>query len=770
MIDHGLYIHVAQKLAESYSRVQYFCPWTESGFPSSKRRQIGTGIEGVERVFDLWDAVGDADLVVVTDVYYHDLVQYLREQGKPVWGAGKAEALEVERYATKRLMQSLGMNVIPYEAIEGVTALWRYVSNKEDVWIKGSKTRGDLETFHWINEHVSAPRLEKLLRDLGPRRHSMEFIVEPSIPGVEFGYDGYCVDGRFGSVALYGPEAKDAGYVGRVIGFNDLPEVILTPTLELAETMGKLGCRGFYSNEVRISTEPNEEFEIPAGTEFLIDPAMRCGSPPSECYSEDTEILTDEGWKLFQDLNRREKVATLNPVTKEIEYHRPVRYQRYWYDGELVNLTSRKRTVDLLVTPNHSVWAYTRDSRRKGVLKRFRADELRDIRIIPRTGIWQGTEEAAFEVPAYQNEWATGRNFCIKRRCSLPAVTVPMETWLAFLGLYLSEGSTGRGHVEVTQFGSRKERMGAMLAKLPFAVSESKTGFTISDMRLVVYVKQLGARAAEKCVPQFVKGLSPRLINIFLDAYTLGDGSWTNGRRVITTSSRQMVDDLQELFFKAGSLATYKLQHAAGTAMAIGDKEFITRRATYQVGERPKWTHTAVRMDRDGPLPRVPYRGYVYDVTAQNHILYVRRNGKPLWSGNSYIELFSNWDEVIWAGANGEVVDLQPVAKFVAQIVLKSDWVTENEYLPVHFDDDMRWLKLHNFCVLDGEYTVVPQDFPEFGSVIAIGDTQEQAEQLCLERAGKVEALDLDWNKGVFDEIHETITQASAVGIDWENE
>lgn len=110
VIDHGLYIHVAQKLAESYGRVMYFSPWTESGFPSSKRRQIGTGIENVERVFDLWDAVGEADLVVSCDVYYHDLVEYLRAAGKPVWGAGRAEALEVERAATKRLMQSLDLD------------------------------------------------------------------------------------------------------------------------------------------------------------------------------------------------------------------------------------------------------------------------------------------------------------------------------------------------------------------------------------------------------------------------------------------------------------------------------------------------------------------------------------------------------------------------------------------------------------------------------------------------------------------------------------
>lgn len=419
VLDHGLYIHVAQKLAESYKRVMYFSPWTEGGFPSSKRRQIGCGIEGVERVFDLWDAVGEADLIVACDVYYHDVVQYLREAGRPVWGAGKAEALEVERYATKQLMESLGMNVIPYQAVEGVTALWRYLADKEDLWIKGSNTRGDLETFHWINGHVSAPRLEKLLRDIGPRRYSMEFIIEPTISGVEFGYDGYCVDGCFSAIALYGPEAKDAGYVGRVVSFDDLPNLIRQPTLELAGTMGQLICRGFYSNEIRIADEGSEEFKIPPGTPFLIDPAMRCGSPPSE----------------------------------------------------------------------------------------------------------------------------------------------------------------------------------------------------------------------------------------------------------------------------------------------------------------------------------------------------------------SYIELFSNWDEVIWAGANGEVVDLLPTAKFAAQIVLKSDWVSENEYLPVHFPDDIaRWVKLHNCCILDGEYTVVPQDFPEFGSVVGLGNTQVEAERHCIEHAKQIEAIDLDWRRDVFDEIHKVIADGRTVGIDWEGE
>ncbi len=29
------------------------------------------------------------------------------------------------------------------------------------------------------------------------------------------------------------------------------------------------------------------------------------------CYDNETEILTEEGWKFFKDLNKNEKVATL---------------------------------------------------------------------------------------------------------------------------------------------------------------------------------------------------------------------------------------------------------------------------------------------------------------------------------------------------------------------------------------------------------------------------------------------------------------------------
>lgn len=84
-----------------------------------------------------------------------------------------------------------------------------------------------------------------------------------------------------------------------------------------------------------------------------------------ECYSDDTEVLTDNGWKLFKDIDKRnDKVFTLNMRTKEIELQKPLRY--YEHDAkEMVHFFNNK--VDLLVTPDHNmlVAKYRPDRKRK---------------------------------------------------------------------------------------------------------------------------------------------------------------------------------------------------------------------------------------------------------------------------------------------------------------------------------------------------------------------------------------------------------------------
>jgi len=74
-----------------------------------------------------------------------------------------------------------------------------------------------------------------------------------------------------------------------------------------------------------------------------------------ECYDKKTEILTSEGWKLFSELNKKEKVLTLNLETKEKEWQLPLDYQTYDHNREMYEIVLEDGT-ELLVSPEHRVY------------------------------------------------------------------------------------------------------------------------------------------------------------------------------------------------------------------------------------------------------------------------------------------------------------------------------------------------------------------------------------------------------------------------------
>ena len=71
-----------------------------------------------------------------------------------------------------------------------------------------------------------------------------------------------------------------------------------------------------------------------------------------DCYSDDTSILTPNGWKLFKDLTDNDLVAqVLDNGT--YEFVKPLKKQVYNYDGNMYHFTDSKGKLDILVTPDH---------------------------------------------------------------------------------------------------------------------------------------------------------------------------------------------------------------------------------------------------------------------------------------------------------------------------------------------------------------------------------------------------------------------------------
>ncbi|MBU4502932.1 MAG: GDP-mannose 4,6-dehydratase, partial [Nanoarchaeota archaeon] len=81
---------------------------------------------------------------------------------------------------------------------------------------------------------------------------------------------------------------------------------------------------------------------------------------PRACFSDDIEILTEEGWKLFKDLKKTEKVLTLNKNHK-IEYHVPKEIIKQRYIGDMIEFKNYQ--CDILVTPNHKIYVKRRNDK-----------------------------------------------------------------------------------------------------------------------------------------------------------------------------------------------------------------------------------------------------------------------------------------------------------------------------------------------------------------------------------------------------------------------
>ncbi len=351
------------------------------------------------------------------------------------------------------------------------------------------------------------------------------------------------------------------------------------------------------------------------------------------CYDEQTEVLTKSGWKFFRDLAYEDEICTLNPNGHVIEFHKPEKIVSYGHHKKLISI--KNRAVDILVTPNHNMYVCSQQNFKMGRSKFefVRADNLECQSVMPRTGTWVGAETSIFTLPSVEighySRSAAGQVIYEKTK----EIQIPMDNWLAFIGIYIADGSVSQGYkISIAQKVHEKVLLiRQLLSKLPFKFSENRSEFYCYNKQLFEFLKIFG-KAPGKYVPQFIKELSPRQIEIFLKWFCLGDGHIDKkGFRIFYTCSKKLADDVQELLLKIGRVGLI-------SSRTRSEKRFIvdhftqSDRLQYEIIERIKKINSWI--DRRD-IKTADYDGRVYCAIVKNHVMYVRRNGKPYWCGNT---------------------------------------------------------------------------------------------------------------------------------------
>lgn len=362
------------------------------------------------------------------------------------------------------------------------------------------------------------------------------------------------------------------------------------------------------------------------------------------CFDDKTEVLTNNGFKFFKDLDKTEKFMSINLEKKEIEYVKAINWINEKYIGKMHLFSSK--SFNLKTTPNHHhIIKYL------GVSKKLYFIETKNL-----------TDNHAFLRNTLN--WV-GLN---KNNIKIGNISYDSKLFCEFMGFYISEGSfvyqSCRYIINISQSQSKYYSDIKKCVKILFknrSIYYEKEVIKIGllkeeDKHLIQYLKQLG-KSFEKYIPKNIKELSKELLEIFLDAYCKGDGScikiteekgncYSNKTlRKFYSSSKRLSDDTAELILKTGKRPSFTIRKPTPVFCKRQNKSYLSKYNSYIIRENlSKYTnYKSLNKSIED------YDGQIYDVELEkNHILVVRREGRVTVSSNCRCTLNQSYDNQIY--------------------------------------------------------------------------------------------------------------------------
>jgi phosphoribosylamine-glycine ligase len=566
----ALSIDLARQIKNEGHEVRFFVQ-------NQNEKDVGDGF--VEKVDDWTQHKDWAEVIVFDDIGLGPTAAKIREEGKNVVGGTPyTDKLENDRDFGQQELKNVGVNILPSSTFTSFDEAIEFVKNNPD-----------------------------------------RYVIKPS--------------GRAQS-------EKELLFVGQEEDGKDILQVLEHYKKNWSSKLKVFQIQKFASGvEIAVGAFFNgKDFVQPICVNFEHKRLFPHDIGPSTgemgCYDDKTQVLTENGWKLFENLSPDDSICTLNSTYHAIEYQRPDAIVSFDHHKKLVSI--RNRTLDIMVTPDHNMFVESqRDARKhRNKFKFVKARDLQSRFRIKRTGTWMGCEHEFFKIPSVEISHYEGRQVVFH---STGELAVPMEIWLQFMGIWLSDGfvssKSDTYQIGVAQkTGIKSQKIEEVLSQLPFKFSRAEGQFCCYNKQLHSYLAQFGG-APNKFVPHSIKQLSPRMIRIFLEWFGLGDGPlMKNGHRIFYSSSRRLADDIQELLLKIGRIGTLRARE--GRVVRIENHQADATLPQFEVHERVRKLDSWIDR-RDIQL--VDYNGVVYCASVKNHIMYVRRNGKPYWCGNTSI-------------------------------------------------------------------------------------------------------------------------------------
>lgn len=389
---------------------------------------------------------------------------------------------------------------------------------------------------------------------------------------------------------------------------------------------GKITIQG-NSGKVLQITQEMEHIDKELLDGLMLNQALLNGEM---CHSDDTEVLTDSGFKRYKNVCTDDKIACYNAYANHVEYDFPTALHEYDYDGELIHFSGKR--LDIKVTPNHKMLV----SWDKSLWKTTTADSVKNGMRFIGASEFENITDIQYPIIHNNDEYSV----------DLVEKFIPLSVFSKFAGYYISEGSSyakkSNYHLHVYQ--SQKKAKIHKSIKLNFDDmgfnysiynyrDDGHDQFTINNKDFVLFMrKHFGHGSHFKCIPTWLKNIPKEYLETLLFALIEGDGSvrTTNLESYSYSSvSKQLIDDVQEIALKCGFSAKVWVQDKQC-------KSSFGKSARY-------WVHFSRGKNSNGSFPvvrkhninKVPYKGKVWCFTTPTGFFVTRRNGKITVQSNS---------------------------------------------------------------------------------------------------------------------------------------
>ena len=380
------------------------------------------------------------------------------------------------------------------------------------------------------------------------------------------------------------------------------------------------------------------------------------------CHDNKTEVMTDNGWKLFSNLEDNDKLLTQNPETGESFYVKPTHLYNSHYNGDMYEY--KNRGANFCVTPTHNMWYQIYRPKHSGSkyygkgYTEWGLGEIKDLVMdsfyISKTiKKWIGNNLQYFTIPSFQSE-----------RKKWGSIDIPMNEWMEFLGWYYSEGSitcyskTIPYQVRITNCDKNillhlseiVSGWGLNISLYKHTKNEYyKQGydFAIRHRPLAEYLYKYGSNCLNKRLTEEIRNATSEQQKIFLKSFRLGDGYIKGKREILYTSNEKLAGDLQEIALKSGYTCTVVKRKLADEIINF---KTHTAKSTVDgcvVALSLNHHRSCIRTKN---IKKICYNGMVYCAEVEPyHLLFTKRNGNPMWSGNSAVP------DVIWEMNDGSM-------------------------------------------------------------------------------------------------------------------